>query len=346
MTHPAAELDRPDSIWNRAAQRSAQGDPFCCRTEWQLSLQESYFPKRTLHLRESGSSLLALAERDHPDLGPTLEPLDSLWYFGSPLLGPDAADLLEAFLAERVSHGEPATFLLSGIIPGDALRERILRSFLPRFEIYRIKTVTVCSASLAGGLDGFLARRSRLLRRRLRQATRRARDAGVEFERIAPRSASEAEAAFARMLEVERTSWKGIARRGMGDRYSTLFYSGMVRRLAVSGSARVIFARAGERDIGFIFGGLAGTVYRGQQFSYADDWAPFSIGNLMQQEQIAWLAEDAILKYDMGPLMDYKDHWTETRIDMEVLLLRPRRGPGSAGTRRSPTRRATEDQGE
>jgi CelD/BcsL family acetyltransferase involved in cellulose biosynthesis len=148
------------------------------------------------------------------------------------------------------------------------------------------------------------------------------------------------------MLEVERASWKGIARRGMGDRYSTLFYSGMVRRLAVSGSARVIFARAGERDIGFIFGGLAGTVYRGQQFSYADDWAPFSIGNLMQQEQIAWLAEDAILKYDMGPLMDYKDHWTETRIDMEVLLLRPRRGPGSAGSRRSPTRRATEDQGE
>ena len=128
------------------------------------------------------------------------------------------------------------------------------------------------------------------------------------------------------MLGVERTSWKGLARRGMDDRYSKAFYSGMMRRLAVSGSGRVIFARAEERDVGFIFGGLAGPIYRGQQFSYAEDWAPFSIGNLLQQEQIAWLAEEAVPTYDMGPLMDYKRHWTESRTGMEVLLLRPRRG--------------------
>ena len=345
MTRPAAELDQPDSIWNRAAAQTAQGDPFCCRTEWQLSLQESYFPKRKLHLRASGSSLLALAERDHPELGHTLEPLDSLWFFGSPLLGPDAMDLLEDFLGERAARGEPATFLLSGVVPGDALRERILRSFMPGYEIYRIKTVNVCSASLDGGLDGFLSRRSRLLRRRLRQATRRARDAGVEYERSTPQSPAEAAAAFERMLGVERTSWKGLERRGMDDRYSRLFYSAMMRRLAVSSSGRVIFARAGERDVGFIFGGLAGTIYRGQQFSYADDWAPFSIGNLLQQEQIAWLAEDNVVTYDMGPLMDYKHHWTETRIGMEVLLLRPRRATESAG-HRAPTQRTTGGGGE
>lgn len=216
---------------------------------------------------------------------------------------------------------------------------------MPGYEIYRIKTVNVCSASLDGGLDGFLSRRSRLLRRRLRQATRRARDAGVEYERSTPQSPAEAAAAFERMLGVERTSWKGLERRGMDDRYSRLFYSAMMRRLAVSSSGRVIFARAGERDVGFIFGGLAGTIYRGQQFSYADDWAPFSIGNLLQQEQIAWLAEDNVVTYDMGPLMDYKHHWTETRIGMEVLLLRPRRATESAG-HRAPTQRTTGGGGE
>ena len=52
-----------------------------------------------------------------------LEPLDSLWMFGSPLLGPDALDLLEALLAERREKAEPATTLLTGVRPGSAMRD-------------------------------------------------------------------------------------------------------------------------------------------------------------------------------------------------------------------------------
>ncbi|MFO0690655.1 MAG: GNAT family N-acetyltransferase [Myxococcota bacterium] len=324
MHRSAAALDQPDSFWNQAAGRSPQGDAFCCRTEWQLSLQEAFFPRRRLVFRRNETSLLALAERRYPDLGRILEPLDSLWMFGSPLLGPEALELLEALLAERRAAGEPATALVSGVLPDGPLRAALLRGFGPGFEIFRVKTVKVCCASLEGGLDGFLARRSRTLRKRLRQASRHAASHGLRFERVAPRSAAEADAAFARMLAVELQSWKGLAGRGMEEPTSSAFYAAMARRLAVSGSGRVIFARLDERDVGFIFGGLAGPIYRGQQFSYAEDHADWSIGNLLQQAQVAWLAEEGVVQYDLGPWMAYKDHWAERTVPMEVLLLRPR----------------------
>ncbi len=319
-----ADLDDPDSIWNRAAAQSHQGDPFSCRTEWQLSIQQTYFPKRRLHLRANDSGFLALAERRHPGLGPTLEPLDSLWLFASPLLGPGALELLEDLLDERAIAGRPANLVLSGVLPDVPLKTQILRSFHDRFEIFRARTTSVCSASLEGGLEGFLGRRSALFRKRLRQADRRASERGLRFERIRPGDRAESDAAFRRMLAVERTSWKGLADCGITEIGSSRFYRALARRLAVSGAGRVIFARDGERDVGFIFGGIAADVYRGQQFSYAEDWHPASIGNLLQREQIRWLEEDGIARYDMGPVMDYKSHWTEQRTSMQVLLLRPK----------------------
>lgn len=325
MPPSAAEEDHPDSAWNRAAERSPQGDPFCCRTEWQLSLQETFLRRRRLHLRASDSSFLALAERHYPDLGTTLEPLDSLWMFGSALLGPDALDLLDELLAERADRGAPTTTLLGGLMAEGESGPRIVRRFGKRFAIYRLKPVVVCRASLDAGIDGFLERRSALFRKRLRQATRRAATRGIHFERIVARTPAEADAAFDRMLVVERSSWKGKARRGMEQPASSAFYRAMARRLTASGNGRVVFARADECDVGFIFGGIAGPVYRGQQFSYLESWAEASIGNLLQQEQIRWLAEDpAILHYDMGPLMDYKPHWAEEQIPLDALLLRPR----------------------
>ena len=46
------------------------------------------------------------------------------------------------------------------------------------------------------------------------------------------------------------------------------------------------------KDIGFIFGSMAGQIYRGQQFSFDDSWSHASIGNVLQTEQIKWLCEE------------------------------------------------------
>jgi CelD/BcsL family acetyltransferase involved in cellulose biosynthesis len=318
-----AELDRPDSLLNMAAASSPQADPFCCRSEWQLSFHEAFAPRRPLLLRAAGASVVAFALRRHPRLGALLEPLESHWCFGCPLLGADATLLLGALLDEEMVRRLRPSVLVSGLLPGGALVRKLGRAFGNRYELLRLAPEVLCSASLEGGLDGFLARRSARLRKRLRQAERRAAASGVRFERCVPRGAPEADAAYARMIAVERTSWKGIGRCGMAEPPALQFYQHMLRRLSASGAGRVMFARAGERDVGFIFGGLAGAHYRGQQFSYAEDWAPYSLGNLLQLEQVRWLCEEGVLHYDMGPRMDYKSHWTEREIGTGARLLRP-----------------------
>lgn len=150
---------------------------------------------------------------------------------------------------------------------------------------------------------------------------RRADHYGIEFERNVPVTQIDAEETYKRMLAVEAVSWKGIQKCGMIEQPSNDYYACMLRRLAMSGRGRVIFAQHEGRDIGFIFGGMAGTVYRGQQFSYSDEWQAHSIGNLMQLQQIQWLCEEGATRCDMGPLMDYKHHWTENRPKIETITL-------------------------
>jgi CelD/BcsL family acetyltransferase involved in cellulose biosynthesis len=41
----------------------------------------------------------------------------------------------------------------------------------------------------------------------------------------------------------------------------------------------------------------------------------------MQLEKIRWLCEEGVSRYDMGPLMDYKRHWTEKKAVVETRVL-------------------------
>jgi hypothetical protein len=334
--------EREDAAWNRAAAATEQGDPFCCRTEWQLSFNTAFHPGRPLRFGQGDDSVVAFAESRHPMLGLVLEPVESHWCFGCPLLGAHALETLDAFLREWPATGPDApSVLLSGLLPDSALLRRLTAKFGSRYEIVQPDEPQVmCCASLEGGLDGFLSRRSSKLRRRLRQAARHAREAGVTYERHSPRSAADSEATYARMLAVEGASWKGIGRCGMTEPPAREFYAAMLRRLAPSGAARVMFARHGEEDIGFIFGGLAGSIYRGQQFSYAEGWRSFTVGSLLQVEQVTWLCEEGATRYDMGPLMDYKRHWTEAEIRIELRLLRPARRLPTAAIGPGPVARA------
>jgi hypothetical protein len=319
--------DHPESNWNIAAMQTPQVDPYCCRTEWQLSYHEAMGAGRKLIMREEPGSVVALAEHKSENPGRIFAPLESHWFFGCPLLGPDAVELLDELLGGfDTTADEPLPhFVISGLAPHSALLKQLIVKMRPRFELRRGHFNTLCSASLEGGLDGFLSRRSGKHRRGLGKQARRATREGVTFERCAPTNPAEAAHIYARILAVEESSWKGIGKCGMAVGLSRPYYDCMLRRLSVSGGARVMFARHGESDIGYIFGGLAGKFYRGQQFSYAEDWKSFSIGNLLQLEQIKWLCEEQIERYDMGPLMKYKHHWTEIRHRIGTVILRHKR---------------------
>jgi len=316
------ELDRPDSLLNRLAGGTEQADPFCCRTEWQFSFHEAFSPDRSLFFRGSDTSLIAFAGYQHPDGIYVLEPIESSWLFGCPLLGPDAPDLLESLLHSDPFCSNPLLALLSGLAPGSALLRNIVRAHKHRFRIIRLESSLYRCGFLTGGLDGYLSRRSGKMRRNLRRAAAQAAGRGVTFERCVPLTVGQAEETYARMSAIEEKSWKGIGKCGMNIPPSGDFYRFMLRRLSYSGCGRVIFAVCEGRDIGFVFGGIAGSYYRGQQFSYDEGWSGYSIGSLLQIEKIKWLCEEGIGRYDMGQAMEYKIHWAELELRTENLLLR------------------------
>jgi hypothetical protein len=316
-------LDRPDSVWNRAAEAADCVDPFACRSEWQLSYYETFKPRAKLYVRHDQTSLIAFTEA-FTSIGPALVPVDSSWQFASPLLGENAADLLLDLVEELDTRF--LKILLSGI------SDDCNQSWSHIHQLLRGKNVTqlpvvhterMVSASLDGGLDGYWSRRRGRLRRDTARNLRRATAAGVTFERCAPDNREAARSAYQRILDIESRSWKGIGQCGMNTGQSRPFYRRILERLSVNRGGRIIFALHGDRDIGFIFGGMAGGVYRGQQFSYDNEWSSYSIGNLLQHEKVRWLCEEGALRYDMGPWMHYKDLWTEISTTYYTVVLEP-----------------------
>jgi CelD/BcsL family acetyltransferase involved in cellulose biosynthesis len=328
LSDPAtlATYDTPDSTWNRLALATPQPDPFCATTAWQLSWREAADPGCPVVVRECTDGLVCFARHTFGSAN-VLAPIERLWLFGCNVLGSAGVDLLEQLLRDFAveAAGLRPRIAISGLDPDGALLATVRSRLSSYGELTRFSEDVQCAASLQGGLDGFLSRRSANHRKKLRKAIRRVRGAGIGFERHAPASADEAAAVFARMLAVERGSWKGIAGQGMDGPMTRTFYGAMLRRLAMAREGRVMFATHEGRDIGYIFGGMAGTIYRGQQFSFDDDWRHMSIGNVLQYEQITWLCEEGAHRYDMGPLlgpfMEYKAHWTELQFPMEAWLL-------------------------
>jgi CelD/BcsL family acetyltransferase involved in cellulose biosynthesis len=314
----------PNSVWNRAAITSQQGDPFCCLAEWQMTYHDVFEPNREIFARENAGNVLAFAVIRVGGTPRGLVPLEDMWRFGNPLLGPNAVDLFADTLPGLFAKwGNDASYIrISGILP----RGRLLCELIARFgNIYRFAPYerdVQCGASLEGGIDGFLSRRSGNFRRKLKKALRKAVEVDLQIERHVPSSPSHAEEIYQRMLAVELASWKGKGHCGMADGRCRPYYLLMLRRLSVSASGRVMFAVHDGKDIGFIFGGKAGSVYRGQQFSYDDNWRDASIGNVLQFSQLEWLCEEGASRYDMGPLcgsgMEYKQHWTEKRFWIET----------------------------
>ncbi len=316
------QFDQPDSILNRLALTSGQADPFCSTTYWSFPFLETFYPERRLLFKSTDNSAVLFTELVFENGRTAITPVDITWAFGNPLLGADSPELLAELVDELEEiypdkHQFPVIFL-TGLQPFDPLKPALDKLFRSRFRFSSERSEKQCSASLAGGVDGFLSRRSAGLRRGLRKQARRAQRLGVSFERHIPKNSQQAEQIYARMLAVESVSWKGIKNCGMTKSPSREFYQRMIRRLAQSASARVIFARHDGQDIGYMFGGVAGSFYRGQQFSYDEKWAASSIGNLMQVEQVRWLAEEGIARYDLGPVMDYKTHWTEQQFEIET----------------------------
>jgi hypothetical protein len=296
-------------------------DRFCSSSAWILAAASALMPPRAPASYRGAGGYFAAMRGVHPAGFPYIEPIELAWGLASPLVGRDPAPLAEAVVAMLAARRDWQLTILTGLTALGPQRRALDRALPPRWE-RRAGTPTVRHvASLEGGIDGFLGRRSRELRKSLRKSLRAADAAGVRFEAVRSASPGDAAALYARIQQVEATSWK--ARDGVGISTGPMraFYEHMLPRLCARGQQRILFARAGDRDIGYILGAVFEGEYRGLQFSYDESSAHLGIGGLLQYHQIDQLCTGGVGRYDLGTEMDYKRRWAEEVMETEMLVL-------------------------
>lgn len=311
-----AELERCAPEYDASVAADPDVDRFCTRSDWILSFHDAFHPRAEVVGARCGEAFVALQSQ-----GVLLAPLEGMWSFPSPLVGHGAVELLLELLGARAQAR--GLVHLAGLAPDSERTETLVRALARTHELAHASTTVRCVARL-DDVDGFLARRSAKFRASLRAALRRVRAAGIELATLDVGSAREAENAYARVLAVERRSWKAATDNGVDRGPMRDFYARMLPRLAARGALRILLAtRAGE-DVGYLTGGLAGTTFRGLQFSFDERFRALGLGNALQLEMIARLSRDGVGAYDLGSESEYKARWAEERVATIGLLARRR----------------------
>lgn len=314
--------------YDEAVARSVSVDQFCSSSAWVLPAHAAFHSGHPVVACRIDEGFVALARGYAPELGRFLAPLEAMWGLASPLVGPDERGLAQGAAEWLLTDPDWNLLWLGGLSKDGLSFTTLVRSLGPRVQLRLGPSTVRYRASLGGGFDGWLSRRSPVFRKRLRQALRWAK-AELTFEWVDAATAfdpASAAAMFQRIHAVETRSWKGREGTGFvtGDMYG--FYERMVPSLALkqgrSGHGlRVLFARQGERDVAVCFGGVFGDTYRGLQNSFDDDFRSRSLGNVMQAESIARLCEEGVRLYDLGSEMDYKARWAESAFETVTLLV-------------------------
>lgn len=295
-------------------------DRFCSSSAWILAADAALMPPRAAFSFRGEHGFFAGARGVHPAGFPYIEPVELAWGLAAPLIGRDPQALVEEVVPVLAKRRDWQVAILAGMTLHGPQRQALERALPARWERRRGTPTVRYVASLEGGLDGFLARRSRDLRKSLRRSLRAMTALGITFEavRVSP---TEADALYARIQEVEARSWKAGEGVGISTGQMRAFYGHMLPRLCQLGQQRTMFARLAGRDIGYILGAVFQSEYRGLQFSYDDDYAHVGLGGLLQYHQILELCAQGIGRYDLGTEMDYKRRWAEEELETEMLVL-------------------------
>jgi hypothetical protein len=295
-------------------------DRFCSSSAWVLAAAGALMPPRASFSFRGEHGYFAAMRGVHPAGFPYIEPIELAWGLAAPLIGADSRALVEEVVPLLAARRDWQLAIFAGHTSTGPQR-RALDQVLPaRWERRRGQPTVRHVASLDGGVDGFLGRRSRELRKSLRKSLRAAQSEGLTFESVRA-GASEANALYDRIQAIEEHSWKSLEGVGISAGPMRAFYAAMLPRLCALGQQRTIFARHADRDVGYILGAVMGGEYRGLQFSYDDELSRFGIGGLLQYQQVVDLCGEGVARYDLGTEMDYKRRWAEDIMETEMLVL-------------------------
>jgi CelD/BcsL family acetyltransferase involved in cellulose biosynthesis len=295
-------------------------DRFCSASAWVLSAAAALMPPRAAFSFRGRHGYLAMCRGVHPAGFPYIEPIELAWGLAAPLIGQDAEALVAEVVPVLAARRDWQLAIISGHTVSGPQRRALDATLPARWERRRGQPTVRHVASLEGGVDGFLSRRSRDLRKSIRKSERAARERGMTFESVRV-GEHEAAALYDRIQAVEARSWKSAEGVGIHVGAMRAFYGQMLPRLCMLGQQRTIFARLGDKDVGYILGAVMGEEYRGLQFSYDDALSEFGVGGLLQMQQVRELCAEGVARYDLGTEMDYKRRWAEEIMETEMLVL-------------------------
>jgi CelD/BcsL family acetyltransferase involved in cellulose biosynthesis len=313
--------DRADELDAWVA-RTPDIDTFCSSSAWILPAQAAFAPRAAPLVWSGAAGMVALMILELEGGVRAAVPLEASWGLASAILGPEASPVLgELFpaLRARPAAERPRLLVFSGVAPdGDCARSLAAQGARPAGPV-----TDRIIASLEGGVDGFMRRRSAKFRASVQRARRHAANLGARYERHAVFDEDGLERLAARIFAVEVRSWKAAEGSGIDAGPMHDFYRRMLPRLARQGALRLVFVRLGDEDVAFCFGGLAGGLYRGLQVSFDDAHARMSPGVLAHLEMIELLAAEGVGGYDLGTDMDYKRRWGEPGLRTGAFVIVP-----------------------
>ncbi|MCB9541866.1 MAG: GNAT family N-acetyltransferase [Myxococcales bacterium] len=311
--------------WDALVAVTPAVDRFCTSSAWIVPAQAAFCPDAAPFVARDARGAVAMMTLPIGLGRFGALPLEAGWGLAAPFAGPEPEAVVD-LLAEL--WADPPTPVDALFMSGLPLAGPWLRAIRRRFEpAHRIGIGTRCVrriADLAGGVDGFLGRRSAKFRANLRRGVRRAREEG--FAPVMCR-AGEVEPLFERVIAVERRSWKGRQGDGIDSGPPMHFYAMIVERLLMRGALRLLFVQRDGRDVAYVLGGLFGDTYRGLQVSFDDAVAAAAPGNLAQYWMIEALCDEGIARYDLGTDMAYKRRWAEDMAETATIAVVPRGSP-------------------
>lgn len=299
------------SEWSEAAARAVHSDPFCSSPYWCIPLVKAFAPGGELTYYKSGSAVAVMNESEVKG-GRLCLPGDCMWLLGCPILGEQLPDFFRELLAHWGREGCLRQVTVSGLYPSHPLLGSAPWRLYSHWEL---ESSGRNIASLEGGMDGFLSRRSKNFRSRLRRTVKKAEKQELICEYM-PESASPGtvQMLLDRVMEVEKASWKGLAGQGINGGSMERFYRFMLPLLGRDGRLRGLFLQRDGKDVAYLFGAFFANYFRGLQFSYRDD-EELGLGNVCQYRMIERLLEQDCQRYDLGQAMAYKKRWAETHIE-------------------------------
>ena len=301
--------------WKSACAGRHDLDRFCSSPLWALPLNDAF---------AGGSPVFVYTDQDTPGEiavfterrvrgGVLVTPVDGMWLLGTPLLSRTPQLLLSRLVKYWATHPVEGVrqIMVSGLYPTNPLHDSDVWRHL---HAWNSEPSGRMVASLEDGMDGFMRRRSKNFRSRLRRTVKAAARDGFEVEYMPETLPQEAaQDLMRRVFAIEESSWKGKAGRGIDSGGMQRFYELMVPMLAREGRLRGLFLTRDGQDAAYLFGAFFDSYFRGLQFSYQAEES-LGLGNVCQYHMIERLVEQGCTHYDLGQAMKYKSRWAEEEI--------------------------------